>query len=266
MSKILFGAPGRVPYFQVTRLAAFFSLFLLPPLYAQNAIELYYEERAPYAVRTDTDGVTGLTASVAAEAFARAQIEFDWKRMPFKRQLETIKYNKKQACGIGWFKNPERAVFARYTHEIYQDRPTITLSQRSNTAVASHKDIISLLMDSRLRLLVKGGFSYGPHIDKAIRQYAPKTVEVAGSSNTQMLQMVLGGRADYFFISEEEAEQIILSSGYTADQFHLQRYKDLPPGNSRYVACSLQVPESTIRSINEQLAIIRSDSTFSSGE
>jgi len=39
-------------------------------------------------------------------------------------------------------------------------------------------------------------------------------VVVATSTNIQMLQMILAGRADYYFTSEEEAEHIIMSSIY----------------------------------------------------
>ena len=55
------------------------------------------------------------TATSVLEAFDKAGIPFQWKKMPFKRQLITIKANKNMACGIGAFKNPEREAYAHFS-------------------------------------------------------------------------------------------------------------------------------------------------------
>ncbi len=223
------------------------------PVNAQSPIQLYYYDRAPYAV-PDTQGeVSGLCATPAANAFKQAGISFQWKKMPFKRQLVTIKHNKKPGCGIGWFKNPERESFARFTDSIYQDKPAIIISKKGNNALKQHRDLISLFEDKKVKLLVKDGFSYGAYVDELINNYDPVIVSVVTSTNVQMLQMILSGRADYFFISEEEAEHIILSAGYEMSQFQLQHFGDMPAGNRRYIACSQQVSPETIDVLNRAL-------------
>ena len=223
------------------------------PVNAQDPIQLYYYERIPYAVADNQGGVRGLTATPAAEAFKKAGIPFRWKAMPFKRQLVTIKHNKKRACGVGWFKNPEREAFARYTDAIYQDKPAITISRNGNKALERHSDLKTLLQDINVKLLVKDGFSYGAYIDGLIKKYAPQIVAVATSTNIQMLQMILAGRADYYFTSEEEAEHMIMNAGYGVSQFQLRHYSDMPAGNYRYITCSQQVPQETIDLINRAL-------------
>lgn len=220
---------------------------------AESPVYLYYDDRAPYAVTDDQGKVSGLVADPAAEAFELAGIPYKWEKVPFKRQLMTIKYNKKLACGIGWFKNPEREKFARFTDSIYRDLPAITLSKNENSALEQHRDLISLFNDKKLRLLVKEGFSYGAYVDELIREHEPSVVSVANTTNLKMLQMLLAGRADYFFASEEEAEHIILSSGYRISQFQLQHYDDMPAGNYRYIMCSRQVTEEIIGSLNSAL-------------
>jgi len=227
--------------------------FCSTPVKAQNPIQLYYDERAPYAVTDNQGEVSGLTATPAAKAFKKAGIPFQWKKMPFKRQLETIKYNKKMACGIGWFKKPEREVFTRFTNEIYQDKPAITISQKSNSSLEQHRDVITLLKDKKIKLLIKDSFSYGVYIDEQIKKYVPETVIVVNSTNVQMLQMILAGRADYFFVSEEEAEQIISNAGYKVSQFQLHHYSDMPAGNRRYMGCSQQVSPEIINLLNRAL-------------
>jgi len=50
--------------------------------------------------------------------------------------------------------------------------------------------------------MIKDGFSYGAYVDERISNYNPEIVSVVTSTKVQMLQMILSGRADYFFISE----------------------------------------------------------------
>ena len=223
------------------------------PVNAQSPIQLYYFERIPYAAKDNQGEVSGLCATSAANAFKKAGIPFQWKMMPFKRQLVTIKHNKKKACGIGWFKNPEREEFARFTDAIYQDKPAIIIGKKGNYALKKHRDLKSLFEDKQVKLLVKDGFSYGVYVDELINKYDPKIVSVVTSTNVQMLQMILSGRADYFFISEEEAEHIILDAGYERSQFQLQHIDDMPAGNHRYIACSQQVSPETIDLLNRAL-------------
>lgn len=221
--------------------------------WAEAPLQLYYSERIPYAVADDRGSVHGLTATPAADAFKQAGVPFEWKKMPFKRQLVTLKYNKKRACGIGWFKKTEREAFARFTHPIYQDKPFITISAAGNDAVGRHGNVAGLLQDKQIRLLVKDGFSYGAYVDQQLKFHAPETLVVAGSSNLEMLDILLSGRADYFFVSEEEAEQMIEKSGHDRSRFQLNAYSDMPPGNFRYIACSKQVSPATVEALNAGL-------------
>ena len=239
-------------YFNV--LISMILLFICSmPVKAENIIQVYYYDRAPYAV-TDLQGaVSGLLATPVQDAFKQAGIPFQWKKMPFKRQLVTIKHNKKMACGIGWFKNPEREAFARFTDPIYQDKPAVTISKKGNKALEQYRDLKSLFADKKIKLLVKDGFSYGTYIDELVNNYNPVIVSVGTSTNVQMLQMILSGRADYFFISEEEAEHIISTAGYEMSQFQLQHFNDMPAGNRRYIACSQQVSPETIDLLNRAL-------------
>ena len=240
----------------MNRFSLFFQLFFLlctTVVSAEDIIQVYYEERTPYAVTGPQGDVSGLTATPTENAFRHAGINFQWKKMPFKRQLQTIKYNKKIACGIGWFKKPEREAFALFTNVIYQDRPSITISKQGNEIVAKHDDVSGLLNDKSLKLLVKDDFSYGSYIDALIDRYAPERVVVGGSNNIQMLQMLLSGRADYFFVSEEEAEELITSAGQQLDRFQTQHYSDMPAGNKRYIACSQQVTEEKVELLNQAL-------------
>ena len=157
------------------------------------------------------------------------------------------------ACGFGWFKNPERESFARFTDLIYKEKQAVTISKKGNNALERHRELISLFEDKKVKLLIKDGFSYGAYVDERISNYNPEIVSVVTSTNVQMLQMILSGRADYFFISEEEAEHIILTSGFEMSQFQLQHFGDMPAGNRRYIACSKQVSPEIVDLLNRAL-------------
>ena len=223
------------------------------PVKGEPSIFLYYFERSPYSVTDSDGGVRGLVATPAVNAFERAGIPFQWKKMPFKRQLVVIKLDKKRACGIGWLKNPERASFARFTDVVYQDRPTVIVSKNGNKALELHRDLKSLIKDKEIRLLVKNGFSYGAYIDALINRLNPPIVSVVTSNNLQMLQMIRSDRADYLFMSEEEAKHIILSAGYELSQFRLLHFDDMPESNRRYIACSRQVSPKILHRLNRAL-------------
>lgn len=228
-------------------------LVLLQSAYAQTPLQIFYEERTPYAVSENSGKIVGFTANPVSESLTRAGIEFEWKMMPFKRQLATIKANKRQACGIGWFRNADREVFARFSEPIYQDKPTVILAQRGNEAITRNSSLRELLRDDTVTVLVKDGFSYGKYIDGIILQEQPEALTVVGSSNLEMLQLIVSSRADYMFVAEEEAAGMISRSGFSQEQFDLHRFSDVPKGNNRYLACSKQVPAMVIDQFNQAL-------------
>ncbi len=220
---------------------------------AKKPVLIYYEERTPYAVSIESGGVEGLTASPVAEAFDKAGIPYQWKKMPFKRQLMTIKANKSLGCGIGWFKNSEREGFARFSNPIYQDRPNIVIGKKENISLSNHLTVQDLLFDKNLKLIVKDSFSYGQYIDNLIAKHTPNILVVIGSSNLEMLRLVLSGRGDYFFAAEEEADKVIENTGNKISQFTLHYLSDMPPGSARYLACSQHVPAEMIEQVNKYL-------------
>lgn len=238
----------------ISSLSLFCLLTLLTcPSFAQPTLQIFYEERRPYASKTDANTVEGLTASPVANALNNAGIPFEWKKMPFKRQLVTIRANKRRVCGIGWFKKPEREEFARYSTPIYQDKPTVVLSRNGDDAVSRHSDINSLFSDNSITLLVKDSFSYGAFLDEHIEKMQPKKLTVISSSTGEMLQMLLSGRGDYFLVAEEEATDFFQKKEFSASQFAFHRFPEMPRGNNRYLACSFLVQPEIIEAINVQL-------------
>jgi len=213
-----------------------------------TVITLHYNERPPYLVSANGD-VAGLTGSPATMAFEKANIPFNWKQTPSKRQMYLLQQNQGQDCLVGWFKNPEREKYAKYTRPVYRDVPQIALARADNNRINSVDTVDALFSDTGLTMLVKDGYSYGEFLDQKITEYSP-TREMTTVENSGMLKMVQAKRADYFFIAPEEAEGLIESSDFSMDDFKFVRLQDIPYGENRYILCSLQVDNSVIDRLN----------------
>lgn len=215
-----------------------------------NPLEIIFEERPPYVVQSNGD-VSGLVASPLMSALKKAHVKYVVKEKPSKRHLYEIKANQKPLCAIGWFKNPERETFARYTQPLYQDRPMGILVHRQNQAVSAIQSIDELLTHSSLTMLAKKSYSYGTFVDDQIKKHGVEKREV-GVGNVKMLTLIAKRRADYMFISYEEAHEL-LTSHPQKDVLRFIALKGMPEGNKRYLICSKKTDDALIQRINEQL-------------
>lgn len=215
-------------------------------------ITLLYNERVPYLVTSPEGDVSGLTATPATEAFQKANIDYAWEKVPSKRQMNRLKSNAKRECAIGWFKNPDRETFAKYTKAIYQDKPTVGLALFSNTLFKENEDLSEVLANKQIRLLVKDGYSYGKYIDTIIARHHPNLIKTT-AENLNMLAMLYVDRGDFMFVSAEEADSLIQASGHRKEEFKFIHFNGMPQGNKRYILCSQKVEDSVIESLNRVL-------------
>jgi len=216
-----------------------------------DRIILHYHERKPYYYTTD-DGVKGVLAEKAASAFNRSGVPFRWEKTPPNRQLEIIRENQDMTCALGWFKNPERERYAKYTEFVYQDKPTLALARADNERMPNNLSLDRLFIDRGLRILRKDGYSYGKFIDEKIVQYKPREV-LTTADNLSMLKMIHSLRADYFFIAHEEADQLITESAFELSDFKYIHFSNMPEGNKRYIICAQNVPDLIMTKLNHAI-------------
>lgn len=218
---------------------------------AEEPLKVLYNERPPYMVARDGE-VTGLTADAAAYALRRAGIPFQWVEIPSARQLFMLQENQERLAALGWFRNPDRERFAKFSSPLYQDRQIAVLARRDNAKVAAVDSVAHLLGDRRLTLLAKAGYSYGRFLDEQIATFEPRIMQVT-VENLSMIRMVGARRADYMFIAPEEAEASLPRSGVPPSAFRLITLPDMPAGEKRYLMFSLRVDDETLRHINHYL-------------
>ena len=65
-----------------------------------------------------------------------------------------------------------------------------------------------------------------------------------------MINMILARRADYFFISEEEADALIPKAGLNKADFKYIRFLNMPTRLKRYILFSRQVEDELVEKLN----------------
>lgn len=215
-----------------------------------QALDIIYEERPPYIVNTQST-IEGFVATPLMKSLANANITYTLKEKPSKRHLHEIKANRKPICAIGWFKNPVREKFAQYTKPLYQDKPTGIITRKSHPLISANLTIDELLNNKKIIMLSKDSYSYGNFIDNKISEYQTKKRDVR-SGNITMLTLVAKKRADFMFISYEEANSLLKTHPEKANLRYVA-LSNMPEGNKRYLICSFQVDKNTIEKINSNL-------------
>lgn len=217
-----------------------------------QGVVLHYNLRSPYQEIKDGQ-LSGLTGTPALEAFQAANIPFETKNTPAARLLIlVVKNNKGADCGIGWFKNPERESFAKFTKPIYQDAPHVVLMAAGNNKIKATDSVESVLGNKSLELLVKKSYSYGEGLDALIEKYQPNRQSVT-VENIQMFKMIQSKRADYLFVAPEEAATAIALAGFKLSDFKLLKLAGIPKGEFRYIMCSMAVSDELIEKLNSAI-------------
>ncbi len=228
--------------------------FVLPA--SADTIDVLISPRAPYYIIKAGGAVDGIIAAPAAKVFKAAGLNIKWVETSFNRQLKIIKDNQNSVCAVGWFKNPERETFAKFSEYIYQNKPLIALSRADNLAVSKNQTLHALLNERSLKLVRKLGFSFGSTVDGLLEELKPTTISTT-QDNIGMTRMLIGRRFDYMLISPEEGEYLINKLGIIRDDVIMIDLQDLPPGNKRYILCSQSVSDDNIEKLNREIRAAR---------
>jgi hypothetical protein len=217
---------------------------------ADTPVRFMYGERPPFTETLPDGSVGGSVGKPVFAAVQQAGIAADWVVTPAARQLETIRQNDSRSCAIGWFKTPERQSFARYTKPVSQDSPTIALA---NAGFHPPPDITldALLADPSLDVVVKESLIYGGFLDgklAAMKAHRQITAREFGD----LVRMIHDGHG-LTFLPLEEANYYEQQAGLPADGFTIITFRDMPPGEKRYIMCSMQVEPGIIERLNAQI-------------
>ncbi|WP_158089421.1 substrate-binding periplasmic protein [Magnetofaba australis] len=234
-------------------LAALCALLLPSPARAADTLELLVFERPPYYVKQLDGSMGGLVAGRAGEALRRAGVTPIWKEVASNRHLSKIKRNRKAACAVGWFKNPERETYAKFSDPIYRDRPMAALRRAEDARFDKLTSLHDLLAAQEVKLGIKLGFSMGAEVDAMMAELKTPTVKVA-QDNIGLLRMLSHGEIDYMFVAAEEAESLLGKFERDGKSLTEMHPEGAPEGNKRYLLCSQKTPDAWIEKVNAALA------------
>ncbi len=218
---------------------------------AEDELAVYFEDRAPFSSMDSEGRVVGLVATPAENAFRLAGIAHEWVMVPYKRQLMQLQKISEPACGIGFFKTPERERTAKFTSAVYRDGPTVVLANQGFRPREKSK-LVEVMATKDVRMLRKDASTYGPFIDDAVAKGKPEIVSTTAELRNMAL-MIAAGRADFMMITREEAQQLIESTGEAGRQLHIFLAADMPLGQARYIMCSSTVPDAVIEKLNKAI-------------
>jgi hypothetical protein len=222
------------------------------PAVAADALKVLYEIRDPMSYRDSRGKLTGLAVDPVAQAMSAAGITYVWVETPFKRQLSMVEANNEAVCALGMFKNKDRQQFAKFTQAILRDtyRPSIMLAHK-DFQPDKNLDLLRALSLPGVKMLKKDNASYGSVLDDAIER-SRITVITTTAEFKNMAMMIAARRADFIFVSEQEALHLIKTIP-NGDQLHIFKPLGMPQGPERFLMCSQLVSDKLIQKFNKAL-------------
>lgn len=219
---------------------------------AEAPLIIHFNDRPPLHYLTPQGKLAGFVAAPALAALNAAAIPYTLRQTPAKYQLTQLQANQEPACMMSWTDAPGRDRLGKFTETVYRDGRPLALTWAGNKAMDNEEPLRQTLSNPTLRLLVKEGASYGPAIDRALIRY--KTASTATTGDTrQMLDLLRQHRIDYFFITEQEADDALKASGHPAADFKRIYFSDLTRGEDRRLWCSRITPDEVIGRLNAAL-------------
>ncbi len=238
--------------------AASLSLISLA-IYAQR-LDVYYFPRPPLYT-TNADGTAGgFLNGIAALVLDEAKIPYRLVEIPSARVELSIK-NGDYAAGLGWFKNPEREKWAKFSAPIYRDLPLVAVVNRAKAGPFGAEARIDRLLGTGLTLGTIRGFSYGSFADEAIERLHPGIESIVGPQASLIL-MVARGRADLLLLGMEEAGYLMEHDQNMAAALKIVRILDAPAGSFRYFMFSKAVDSSVIERIDAAIERIEGSAAY----
>ena len=223
-------------------------LIVPPPAWCE-ILTVSYLERPPYYF-TENGKAAGFLIDLTRKIFRDARIEVAFKPLPPIRIIGEIKKADNFHCTVGWFKNPERESFAKFSLPIYQNRPLVLLTKKdSRQRLTDHISLKGVFSEKSFVMGTVSTFSYGSFIDGLIEDSSPQIFEVK-AKQSQTIKLISAGRITYILIAPEEIEALIRSENMDPDDFAIVSFPDIPSGNKRYLMFSKGVKDRIIDSVN----------------
>lgn len=257
-----YGALGRFFPVLVHCLAAFACL--LDSCALAQTIDVAFPNRPPLVNSVDGKP-TGILTDLARNIFQKAGFDVRFTEMPTARILAELEKKDSMLCSYGWFKNPERSSFARYTLPIFKDTGLNAVFLKKHEALFLGKGTFQeLVRDKSLSLGLVRGFSHGQSADKIIKNGKPSVIECLAPR--QQALMLANERFFYMLARGWELEEISRLSGKDMSELAMMPLEDLQENSERYILCGRGVPQEVIDRLNAAIVTLVPEAAPKAGD
>lgn len=232
---------------------------------AEAALKVAYLERPPY-YWTDNGQPAGFLLLLTRKIFDLAGISAAFTPAPPNRILSDLRADRLPLCSIGWFKNPERESYAKFSLPIYRDRPLVILTSRDRAAsFRQHDRLQDVFADPFLVLARVASFSYGETVDRLLERVPARNLTVS-TAQSVLPRLILEGRVSYMLVAPEEVPTLLRSAGVDPEKFVQLTMRDIPAGNLRHLIFSARVSDETLRKVNAAIKVLTDQDALLSPE
>jgi polar amino acid transport system substrate-binding protein len=219
---------------------------------AQAPLSIEYRDKPPYSHTVDGKPA-GFLMERTIRLLRRAGIEARYAEVPIRRTLQHLQANQAALCSPGLYKNPEREAFARFSLPIHRDKPHVVLAHAQVAGqIRAMTRVAQLFADASLQPGVMDGVSYGQQLDQFLASAAKPPMR-AQLAPLQLARMVGARRVDYMLIDEEDLSWLRKDPEFTPLPLVRIEFPDMPHGELRYLACSMQVAPQLMDKLNQAI-------------
>ncbi len=240
------------------RLSQFLLLLLLSVAASAAAAEpltVSYFERPPYYYTTENGAAAGILLDRTRQVMRKAGLDIRLVTMAPYRILYVLQHATVPHCSVGWFKNEERELYAKFSKPIYRNQSLVVLTSKVQRGKFSSQETLrELFADRSLTMARMAEFSYGEVVDKLLGELSPNSIFLTGEQST-LLQAIAENKATYMLVAPEEVGMLTRLIGLPVEDFVSIKLTDLPSGNLRYLMCNQAVPDETLQQLNRSIQL-----------
>jgi len=214
-----------------------------------------HTQRPPYHFRSyDDKKPQGFISEIMHKVLREAKIEADFQVQTANRIMQEAKKTT-PFCSFTWFKNPQRQVFANFTHPLWQDSPfVILIKKRFKLQFENHATFESLLLSENLIFGTLDKISYGSYIDNLLEN--PNNAisrQKIVNQQKNMATMLELNRFDFMIVSPEEIKGVLKAAKIDTKNYMTIGYPDIPLGGKRRIMCNKATGKVVIDKLNKAI-------------
>lgn len=217
-----------------------------------QVLVLYANHRPPLYVLHPPESLGGAVLSRAMQVLRLAGVPFRIEEVPSRRALSLLE-GPRFACGVGWFKLPQREKAYRFSQPLFNSGPLEVLIGRQWARDLPARLSLEALVSGPLILGTVSGYSYGAWADALIARHRPP-METAIPDVAHLAKMLQAGRCHYSLLNASEAEWLLEHDPLLARDLEVRPLEGAPAGELRYLMCSRLVSPEVMERIDQAIA------------